>query len=135
MRIVIDTNIFISHLLLPDSKPAEAVRKAFRSHTLLMSEIMLLELDMALARRKFDRYISGDERRLFLHKLHKNCEMVAIIQRVHASRDESDDRVLELAVNGVANCVISGDKDLLSLHPFRHIPIVNAAGFLAMAGV
>lgn len=130
MRCVIDSNLFISHLLVPTSTPAQAVRHVFRHHTVLMSEMLLLELGLALSREKFDAYVSHEERRQFLHKLHRICEPVAIIQRIRACRDENDDLILELAVNGMADCIVSGDKDLLALHPFRGISICTAAHYL-----
>ena len=49
---------------------------------------------------------------------------------VHACRDARDDKFLELAVSGRAAYIISGDDDLLVLHPFRDIAIMTAAEFL-----
>jgi len=49
-----------------------------------------------------------------------------------ACRDPSDDQFLELAVNGKADCVISGDDDLLSMTIFRGIPIITPAKFLTL---
>lgn len=51
-------------------------------------------------------------------------------EEVRACRDASDDKFLEVIVNGHASCLVSGDKDLLSLHPFRGIPILSPADFL-----
>ncbi len=56
------------------------------------------------------------------------CEPVTL----KASRDPNDDRILGCAVAAGAKAVITGDKDLLELHPFRDIAIVTAAHFLAM---
>jgi predicted nucleic acid-binding protein len=47
-----------------------------------------------------------------------------------ACRDPTDDKFLELAVSGNADLILSGDKDLLTLHPFRGIPIVTPAAFV-----
>ena len=52
-----------------------------------------------------------------------------IIERVAACRDPTDDKFLELAVNGRADVIISGDADLLVLDNFRSIPIVTPAAF------
>lgn len=54
-------------------------------------------------------------------------ELVAIIERIGACRDPTDDKFLELAVNGHADFVVSGDADLLVLSPFRAIPIISPA--------
>lgn len=130
MRPVIDTNIWISHLLLPDSTPARAVRHALQHGTVLMSDALLLELSAVLSRGKFTAYLSPEERVLFLHKLHKIVEPTPIIQRVGACRDANDNMLLELAVNGRATVIITGDKDLLVLHPFRGIAITTPMQYL-----
>jgi uncharacterized protein len=57
-------------------------------------------------------------------------EQVPITCIVRASRDPKDDMFLELAVNGRADYIVSGDQDLLVLSPFQQIPIMNPAGYL-----
>lgn len=56
--------------------------------------------------------------------------LVPINYRIRACRDPKDDKFLELAVNGSASLIITGDKDLLALDPFRGIGIITPAGFL-----
>jgi uncharacterized protein len=58
------------------------------------------------------------------------AEAVTIIERVVACRDPTDDKFLELAVNGNADIVLTGDADLLALNPFRGIPIVAPGSFI-----
>lgn len=58
------------------------------------------------------------------------AEEVMIIERIAACRDPTDDKFLELAVNGRADLIVSGDGDLLALHPFRGIPIFTPAAFV-----
>ena len=58
------------------------------------------------------------------------AELVPITERVAACRDPTDDKFLELAVNGHADLIISGDGDLLALNPFREVPIVTPAVFV-----
>ena len=48
-------------------------------------------------------------------------------------RDPNDDKFLELALSGGADCIVSGDKDLLVLHPFRGVPIVTPRDFVSEA--
>jgi predicted nucleic acid-binding protein len=57
-------------------------------------------------------------------------ELVTITERIAACRDATDDKFLELAVNGKADVIVSGDADLLVLNPFREIPIVMPAAFV-----
>ena len=53
--------------------------------------------------------------------------MVTIVERIAACRDPTDDKFLELAVNGRADLIVSGDADLLVLDTFRGIPIITPA--------
>jgi putative PIN family toxin of toxin-antitoxin system len=129
-RIVIDTNTLISRLLLPESVPALAVRKAVDTGQVLVSEAMMLELVEVLGRRKFDRYISLEDRRDFLRALGRIAEFVPIHYAIHACRDPRDDKFLELAVNGKAQVIITGDTDFLTLHPFQGISILTALKYL-----
>ena len=62
-----------------------------------------------------------------------SAELVTITERIAACRDPSDDKFLELAVNGHADLIVSGDADLLALNPFRGVPIVPPATFVQRA--
>lgn len=129
-RVVLDTNTLVSRLLTPKSVAAQAVRKAVRRDVVLLSQDMLEELADVLARAKFDPYVSVAERQEFLRLLGRISEPVPIVHAVRACRDPRDDKVLELAVNGEANVIVTGDADLLALHPFRDIPIVTPSTYL-----
>jgi putative PIN family toxin of toxin-antitoxin system len=129
-RIVVDTNALISRLLVPESLPGRAVRRAVDSAQLLVSEATLTELADVLSRPKFDAYVSIEDRQEFFRRLSRVVEVVPITYVVRACRDPKDDKFLELAVNGNADLIITGDDDLLVLHPFRGIPIMTPASFL-----
>jgi len=58
------------------------------------------------------------------------AELVTIAERIAACRKPTDGKFLELAVNGRADLIVSGDADLLALNPFRDIPIVAPAAFV-----
>jgi putative PIN family toxin of toxin-antitoxin system len=66
----------------------------------------------------------------WLTQLLAAAETVLIAERVAACRDPTDDKFLELAVNGHGDLIVSGDADLLALNPFRDIPIVTPAAFV-----
>ena len=129
-RLVIDTNALISRLLLPGSIPGQAVRKAVAEDQLLASDDTIMELADVLARPKFDPYMTVDERREFLRLFDRIAERTPITHIVRACRDPKDDKFLELAVNGAAQLIITGDGDLLALHPFRGIDILTPAHYL-----
>jgi uncharacterized protein len=128
-RIVIDTNVLISALLSTNSAPARAMEKAITDGQLLASNSTLRELVEKFDSPKFDRYISHEQRNRLLHRLLPLVEIVEIVQSIRASRDPKDDQFLEVAVNGRAEVLISGDGDLLALHAFRGIQIVTPAAY------
>jgi putative PIN family toxin of toxin-antitoxin system len=129
-RLVFDTNILISHLLIPTSIPGQAVRKGLHTGRLIVSDDTLNELAAVISRPKFDRYISLQNRKDFFRFLGRVVERVTIIRNIQACRDPNDDKFLELAVNGQAETIITGDQDLLALHPFRSIQIITPSEFL-----
>lgn len=107
---------------------------ALRLGTILMFQDLADELDDVLARPRFNRYSSLEERETFLDNLIHQTEWVQITERVRACRDPKDDKILELAVNGRANYIVTGDDDLLVMNPFRRVAIVSPADFLTVAG-
>ena len=129
-RIVVDTNTLVSRLLLPQSVPADAVRKATGGGQVLISEATLAELADVLSRPKFTAYVSIADRQQFIRVLGRIGEMVPITRIIRECRDPKDDKFLELAVNGRAHAILTGDKDLLSLSPFGGILILTPARYL-----
>jgi putative PIN family toxin of toxin-antitoxin system len=129
-RVVVDTSAIVSRLLLPASIPGQAVDKAVDEALLLISEATLEELADVLARAKFDPYVTVGERQEFLRLLDRIAVIVPIIHTIRACRDARDDKFLELAVNGEAGLIITGDADLLELDPFQGIPIITPANYL-----
>ena len=131
-RIVIDTNVLISRLLLPASVPGRAVRTAVDVGQLLVSQATMMELADVLGRAQFDPYLSVAERQEFVRLLGRIAEMVPILRMVRACRDPRDDKVLEVALNGRADVMITGDRNLLALNPFLGIAILSPAAYLAL---
>lgn len=129
-RIVIDTNVLVSRLLAAQSVPGLAVREARRNGRLLVSEATMNELAEVLARPQFDRYVSLENRKQFLRELGPRTEVVPIVRSVRECRDPEDDKFLEVALNGRANVIITGDADLLALHPWRDVAILSPTDYL-----
>ena len=130
-RVVLDTNVLISGALSSTSTPALAFERSIRHGQLLASTATLRELMEKLLSPKFDRYLSRDKRDALLLRLAPLVEIVEVVQLVQASRDPKDDKFLEVAVNGRADVVVTGDGDLLELNPFRGIAILTPAAFIA----
>ena len=129
MRIVVDTNIFISAAFKQGSLPNIALYQAAQHCTLLKSIVTEAQLFEVLA-RPYVAPLIRPETREWLTQLMRSAELVTITERIAACRDPTDDKFLELAVNGRADIILTGDKDLLVLNPFRGIPIVAPATFV-----
>ncbi|MBP0028874.1 MAG: putative toxin-antitoxin system toxin component, PIN family [Roseofilum sp. Guam] len=130
MRYVFDTNIIVSALLFEYSKPDRVLRYALANGEVLLSLELLEELSEIFGREKFNRYITREEREQFLGTLVARSALVEIVEQVAECRDRKDDKILELALNGEASYIITGDRDLLVLHPFRGILVITADEFL-----
>jgi putative PIN family toxin of toxin-antitoxin system len=128
MRVVLDTNVLVSAALKRNSTPAAVVHAVEQDETLLKSRATERQLFAVVARPYFVPLI-GRETRAWLRKLMVAAELVRITERIAACRDPTDDKFLELAANGRADLIVSGDTDLLALNPFRGIPIVTPAMF------
>jgi len=129
-RFVFDTSAIISAALLKRSVSRKAFDKALDEGELLVSAETIDELNQVLGRVDFAKYVTEDERLEFLAVLLREATFAEVTVYVGECRDPSDNKFLELAVSGAAVCIVSGDQDLLVLHPFRGISIVTPRGFL-----
>ncbi len=131
LRVVFDTNVLISAALLPHSIPGRALRRTRAAGIVLSTQDLVTEVRNVLARPKFDRYVSAQMRDEYLATYIRAAEFVEVAQHIAVCRDPKDDLVLEAAVNGQATCIVSGDDDLVILHPFQGIPILRPGEFIA----
>jgi putative PIN family toxin of toxin-antitoxin system len=129
MRLVVDTNIFVSAALKESSWPGAIVRWLDHFGGLLKSDATERQVFAVLQRGEFAQKMPPAYlervRQMFGH-----AERVAITERIAACRDPTDDKFLELAVNVRADVIVTGDLDLLVLNPFRGIPVITAATFV-----
>ena len=132
LRVVFDTNVVVSAMLLPLSIPRQALDGVLREGRPLISAATITELDEVIHLPKFDKYLSEEERIEFLTTLVREAELVNVAERVADCRDPRDNKFLELAVSGRATHVVTGDSDLLVLHPFRGIAVVSPSTFLTL---
>jgi putative PIN family toxin of toxin-antitoxin system len=130
LRFVFDTNVLVSALLISGSLPARVLEIAEHTGAVLYSNSTLTELNEVLSRPKFARYLDEDQITGLLARIHRSWQEVHILQTIQVCRDPKDDKFLELAVNGEASYIITGDKDLLDLHPFQDIQIITPASYL-----
>jgi putative PIN family toxin of toxin-antitoxin system len=129
-RFVFDTNVIVSALLIKKSVARRALDKGRETGKILLSLETIEELHDVLSRTAFDRYIDEEDRIKFLAFLVREANLVEITERIEKCRDPKDDKFLELAVNGKADFIVSGDEDLRVLSPFREIPILSPREFL-----
>lgn len=129
-RLVLDTNVLISGLLFGGPPRALLELALERLIELLTSSPLERELARVL-RAKFperlDAVILETEGALFDLAVH--IEPTETLSVIH--EDPSDNRVLECAVSGQAEAIISGDRHLLALGSFRGIPILTPQAALA----
>ncbi len=131
---VFDVSAVVSAALFVDSTLGKALNAARRQGTLLASQATITELTEVLSRAKFDRYAHLHDRLAFAAQFAMDAELVEPTERIEACRDPKDDKFLELAVAAQADVLVTGDADLLVLHPFRGIAILTPAAFLAALG-
>jgi putative PIN family toxin of toxin-antitoxin system len=132
LRVVLDTNVVISAMLLPLSVSHQALDRALREGRLLISAATMTEMDEVIRRPKFDPYLFEEERIEFLTALVHEAEFVNVVEKVTVCRDPRDNKFLELAVSGRATHIVTGDADLLVLHPFRGIIVVLPSAFVTL---
>ena len=107
-----------------------AVDRAQRQGTILISYAILSELSEVLHRRQFRRYIEEEDIRRFLAALTQEAEWIDVNIEIVACRDPKDDKFLSLAVSGRATHIVTGDADLLVLHPYQGIQIISPSIFV-----
>jgi putative PIN family toxin of toxin-antitoxin system len=134
LRIVIDTGVAVSAVLLPRSIPRRAFDLAAARGRLLVSAETVAELDEVLRRSKFDKYVSESQRLEFLAALVHEAEVIDVVDVVEDCRDPKDNKFLELALSGRGSHILTGDADLLVLHPFCGVAIVNPQVFVSQFG-
>ncbi|HEY3306596.1 MAG TPA: putative toxin-antitoxin system toxin component, PIN family [Candidatus Binatia bacterium] len=134
MRVVIDTNVLISAIFWP-GKPKQLLNQVrLGKVTFLTSEILLAELEEVLTRKDKPFKLSEEEALRVLTPIRGLAEVVQPYSTVTQCRDDADNRVLECAIDGKADWIITGDWHLLELHSFKEVTITTVAEFLATIG-
>ncbi|GAA3976298.1 putative toxin-antitoxin system toxin component, PIN family [Mucilaginibacter dorajii] len=128
---VLDANTLISAFLLAKTSiAARAFYKASAEGTIVLSDETYAEFSDVFVRPKFDKYVPFETRLAIIEDLKSTVKFIPITVEIKACRDVKDNKYLELAVSSVADYIITGDKDLLVLHPFQNISILTAGDFL-----
>lgn len=134
MRVVIDTNILISATFW-SGKPKQLLNQVRHEKiTFLTSAVLLAELREVLTREDKPFKLSVREALRVSTEMADLAEIISPHTLVTACRDDADNRVLECAVDGRADWIVTGDRDLLDLKVFEGIKIVTVAQFLRTVG-
>lgn len=130
--VVLDTNVIVAGAASPDGPPGQILRQwergAFR---LLLSEPIYAEVARALTRPYFRRRLTPGQVASVLVSLNARARRVSLVSHVTgAASHPEDDLILATALDGHADALVTGDKDLLALSDFRGIPILDPRAFL-----
>jgi uncharacterized protein len=133
VKVVFDTNIFVSALALPGGKAERAIVGAAEGRFELLLSRPIVQEVIAVLGRKFDRDREELSRvAVFLAELGR---MVHSGRRIKALADEPDNRILECAASGDADLIVTGDRAMLALGSFENVRIVTLREFLAISGL
>lgn len=124
MRLVVDTNIWVTYLFKANNLFISRMDRLLVAHTLLYSENTLQELIETLQKPKLLRFLDTQNNSAFIRLYRQTGEKIKVTSNVLECRDPKDNQFLALAMDGNADFLITGDKDLLTLGVFNRVPIV-----------
>ena len=138
-RVVLDTSTLVGAALKPDSVPHRALLLALARGDVCASVQTWLELQRVMQHRRFDRYLARGLRLQFVAMLRQSMQFFAVTPADEAAlqppcRDTSDNKFLALVQVCQADVLVSSDDDLLVLNPWRGVPVLRPAEFLARLG-
>ncbi len=134
MRAVVDTGVLVSALIRRQGTTGDVLR-ALRDgrFTIIYTTAILVEVVDVLGRAslRLKYHIQPEDLTALINLIRLRGELVTPTRHITACRDAADDKFLEAALAGEADCIVTGDADLLSLTPFQGVPILRPAEFLA----
>jgi uncharacterized protein len=128
--IVVDTNVVVSGLLFRSSVARQALTYAYTAYQMVVSQETWAELSEVMQRSKFDRYTPRDDRMAALEALAAKVLVIDSQTIVTDCRDPKDNKFLALALDANAQTIVTGDQDLLVMHPYRGVAICTPVQFL-----
>lgn len=126
--VVVNTNVLLSAALSPGGAPALLLDHLLQTTRLVYSEATYAELESRIWKPKFDRYLSLEIRRRLLREVSAAAVWVEVSAQISAraySRDPQDDAFIHAAMAAGATRLITGDEDLLILHPLEGLHILT----------
>ena len=128
LKVVFDTNIFISAFVIPGSQGEEVYLHCLKGHFTLYSSVAILTETAQKLRDKF----GWQEKKIarLLKAISKVATIIKTKPHIHLLTDDPDNRILECAMAVKADFIVTGDKHLLSLKHFQNIRILKLSDFL-----
>ena len=128
-RVIIDTNLWISFLLTRDFSKFDTII-ADNEITLIISEELIDEIVEVTQRPKFRKYFKLDDVESLLLKIKSRAIFIDVTSQINKCRDEKDNFLLSLSLDGYATHLLTGDKDLLVLKRFGQTKILKITEYL-----
>ena len=130
MRVVFDTNIFISALAIPGSLAEKAILKIIEEKDSLLISTDIIKEVLSVLSSKFGR--DREELSHVAVTLSELAELVKPVRRIKILKDEPDNRILECAMYGGADVLVTGDKEILRLREYKGVRIISLKEYLGL---
>ncbi|GBD96648.1 MAG TPA: putative toxin-antitoxin system toxin component, PIN family [Nitrospirae bacterium] len=128
MRVVFDSNIFISALIIHGSRAEKAIVRIVNNQDILVLSKTIIDEVLSVLAKKFSRDREAISRvAVYLDEL---GDIVCPIKMLKIFRDDPDNRILECAVSGKADAIVTGDKEMLSLKEYKGIKIMTLRDYM-----
>lgn len=130
MRVVFDTNIYVSAFAIPGGRAEEAYLHALRGRFELFTSVPILTETATVLQTKFDW--AEEKAREMVQTISRVAHVVTTTSRLRVVKDEPDNRILECACQTQADFIVSGDRHLLALKAYRGVQMIRLADFLEL---
>ncbi len=130
MRVVFDTNIFISAFVVPGSRAEKALLKIIEEEDSLLISKEIIDEVLSVLSSKF-----GRDREGLSHvavTLSELAEVVKPARRMKVLKDEPDNRIVECAIDGKADLLVTGDKKILQLREYKGVKVISLKEYLEL---
>lgn len=130
MRVVFDTNIFISAFVIPGSLAEKAILRIIEEEDSLLISKDIIDEVLSVLSLKFGR--DREELSHVAVTLSELAELLKPARRINLLKDEPDNRILECAIHGKADLLVTGDKKILQLQEYKGIKIISLREYLEL---
>ena len=128
-RVIIDTNLWISFLITNNLNILSELFLFERFQIIFSDELFNEFLDVA-QRPKFKKYFDEKSVQLLIENISEKLEFIEVASVITICRDLKDNFILALSIDGNADYIVTGDKDLLSLNGFKGKKIITINEFI-----